>query len=451
MSDIQDKRFAYIPRLSGIENINRVLQKVGIPEELLDDVEIESVKDASLSEFKLYEGKVGNTALKVNYLGELARLTKKSSEVFFYDRVPPIPDAWKNRTMFVRDSELKNFGIDQYVKNRWLQDGYPFVGENLSFEVRGTSGLLNYGRNTIEIRPSVRSYGLVGVGLQRVQYFVDLNDKQAKYVAVVNPFLSQVTLSKKDGWIELATPNEATVKETERKILDRFLKEAYGINRGKVVLDEIDAESILLVRSPDFKEQLRNPTTPEQELEKKAAKDYVTSYLYTLSENQEEDEASSVYGNIRLMIGKGNLAKLVKDSNRFHLEEEQAYRFKTERVRSFVLSNSEENHVQFEITLGKYENSTAAFEAASKIIKVFFDSTASFVTVERESIEDGVLNLLISPSSEISDYVAGDIKAIVNFTVGTNTPVTDPTEDTSGKVTILGRNLPGFSGVSLSD
>lgn len=462
MSSVK-KKIPYDPRITGIDNLNRILQDAGIPEELLDDVEIVSVKDASLPEFSLYRDgssnkMPGNTALKVNYSGELAKLSGKVSDTIFYDRTPPIPDIWEDKVMFARDSEMKNIGIDQYVKNRWLQDGFPFVGEVLSFEIAGRSGNLEYGRNIINVKAPTRSYGLCGTAVQKVQYFVDLNDKVAKIVTVVNPFLSNTTLTNKreDCYVEMGILPDTNVDKTERKILERFLSEAYGLIRGKAILKEIDAENIKLYRSPNFRDELRNPQTPEQEIEKKASKNYVSSMLYTLSETQDEDETSHVYGNFRLMIGRGHLAKLMLDSNKFEVEKEQAFRFKADKVKSFIFSEAEDNHAQFEIELSaKYPNEQKAFEVAKKVLYAYFGEYATFVDITKEHTENNRMTVLIQPSDKISDYVGGDIKAFVTFIIDDNA-VTDncgcgtTNTNTDPDKVVVKRVLNGFSGVSIA-
>lgn len=450
MVDNANKLMPYDPRVTGIDNINRILEAAGIPEELLDDVTIESVKDSSNPEFNVYQDKVGNTALKVSYSGELAKLTKKTSNVHFYDRVKPIPDKWQNKIMYVRDSEMENISIDQYIKNVWTNDGFPFLGENLSFDVQGTAGGLRYGRNLVEVRPSARSYGLTGVAYQKVQYFVDLGHKQAKIVAVVNPFVNTVQMNKKDCYIEMVVPPAVTVQETERRILDRYLREAYGMIRSKAILKEIDDEVIDIVRNPNFKQELRAPANEEQSIEKKASANYAYSYLYTLSKDQVEDEVSSVVGNIRLMVARGYLSKLLLDSNLFPVEEEQAYRFKEDKVRSFVFSKSNKNFVEFEITLGKETSVTNAEQKAEKIIRKFLGDYSVFVDIGLETSEANRLILSVTPNDKISDYVSGDVKAIVNYTLQINGD-----EDNCGcehkpekETVVVKRNLGGFSGVA---
>ena len=122
----------------------------------------------------------------------------------------------------------------------------------------------------------------------------------------------------------MVVPPAVTVQETERRILDRYLREAYGMIRSKAILKEIDDEVIDIVRNPNFKQELRAPANEEQSIEKKASANYAYSYLYTLSKEQQEDETSAVVGNIRLMVARGYLSKLLLDSNLFPVEEEQA-------------------------------------------------------------------------------------------------------------------------------
>ena len=67
----------------------------------------------------------------------------------------------------------------------------------------------------------------------------------------------------------MVVPPAVTVQETERRILDRYLREAYGMIRSKAILKEIDDEVIDIVRNPNFKQELRAPANEEQSIEKK--------------------------------------------------------------------------------------------------------------------------------------------------------------------------------------
>ena len=248
----------------------------------------------------------------------------------------------------------------------------------------------------------------------------------------------------------MVVPPAVTVQETERRILDRYLREAYGMIRSKAILKEIEDEVIDIVRNPNFKQELRAPANEEQSIEKKASANYAYSYLYTLSKDQVEDEVSSVVGNIRLMVARGYLSKLLLDSNLFPVEEEQAYRFKEDKVRSFVFSKSNKNFVEFEITLGKETSVTNAEQKAEKIIRKFLGDYSVFVDVGLETSEANRLILSVTPNDKISDYVSGDVKAIVNYTLQINGD-----EDNCGcdhkpekETVVVKRNLGGFSGVA---
>ena len=86
------KPFHYDARLSGKENMQRLFIDSSIPEELVDNIELLSVHDATSAEFDEYTKKQGNTAVKTKFTGQLAELTKKPGMVFFYHRCSPIPD-----------------------------------------------------------------------------------------------------------------------------------------------------------------------------------------------------------------------------------------------------------------------------------------------------------------------------------------------------------------------
>lgn len=449
--DKKEKPFVYDPRITGIENIHRILRDAGVPLELLDNVEVTAVLPSNYPEFRGFAEKNGNSALKVNYFGELAKLTGLKQDVHFYNRTLPIPDIWEGKVMYILDSETKNTNMGVYIKNRWLQDGFPFVGENLTFDVKGKEDVLDYGRNIVEVKASPRSYGLVGTAEQLVQYFVDLDDKLAKNIMVVNPFIpaSSVKRLKRNGYIEVFLTAESTIKETERKILGLFLSETYGLIRGKAVLNEINREAIDLVRLEDFKESLEDPKSEEERIEKRALATYHSAQLYTLSETQFEDDSSNVVGNFRLMIAKGLLGRLVRGSGRYPVDEEQAYRFRQERVRTFVLTGDEENDVKFNITLEKkYQSNQEVTDAVKRLLAQYFGEFKNNVKVDNGEVQGDHMVFTIVPSEKISDYVAGEIKAFVNFKV--EAPKETPKENPDDAKITVKRNLNGFSKVSIS-
>lgn len=454
------KVFNYNPQMTPKENIARLLLDAGYPEELLDDVIIDCVALASASEFNGYTNKIGNTALKVSYQPRLRDLTKLDKNVHFYQRVPPIPDVWRSKVMYVLDTQTKNTDIAQIIKGRWAYDGYPFVGEQLTFEPRNRNGVLNYGRNVVDVRPTAHSYGLCGIAQQQVQYFVDLSDSFGKFVVTVNPFINMPVLTKKSGYTEIAVPAQRTVKETENKITERFLKETYGNTRGTVVHEEIVVENIDLVRSPTFEDELASPDkTPEQQLEFVASAEYVESYLYQFSQYQTEDDTSRVVGDVRLMVGKSHLAKLVKESDYFQKDVEEAPRFNDPKVKSFILEPNHVDHVQFNITLGKFTSRELVEQTIKSMIKNYFGRFANYVDVNTDTFNETSMTFVVTPSSVISDYVMGKIYAVVNYSTVIPTTVDNghsthcacdgaPSEPNDGRL-VISRNLNGFSGVSL--
>ena len=111
--------------------------------------------------------------------------------------------------------------------------------------------------------------------------------------------------------------------------MNRFLKESYGLSRAQAILDEIKVEQIALIKVADFKSQLLNPANEEQELEAKLAKDYKQVALYTLDKDQSEDDSSKVFGNIRMVVAKQDISKLVVSSGKYELDEDEGYRFKS--------------------------------------------------------------------------------------------------------------------------
>lgn len=458
------KKYAYNPTLSGRENLDRVLVDAGIPEELLGDVDVQTPRASSSSEFALYpEAKLANTGMKVTYSGELAELSGKTHNVHFYDRVAPIPDVWKNKVMFVRDSDLETMDIHQYIKSRWTQDGFPFLGEQLTMDVEGTLGVLAYGRNTIKVTPSVRSFGLTGHAYQQVQYFVDLDSKQSKVVATVNPFLTQAKVTEKAGWSELAVPVGTSVANTEARLLERFMSEAYGMVRGKAVMNEVAKENLQLVRSATFKQEVTNPSTPEQQLEANAAKEYDASYLYELSKTQEEDANSLVVGNVRLMVGKSNLAKLVVDSGKFVIDANEATRFnRVYEVSEFYLRRHDTEHGRIFIQMGRFSSTQEVFERAQEVLKAYFANYLRYINFVRGETTDGRLTILIEPSIEVVDFVAGEMTVTVDYVLDDGQVETPPAPQPVPDVNVTPSNpvptalaikrvLAGFSGVSLAD
>lgn len=261
-----------------------------------------------------------------------------------------------------------------------------------------------------------------------------------KLVTTVNPFLTQDSISKKEMYNELAVIPGKTAKETDSKILSRFLVETYGERRARAVLEEIQAEGLNIVRSPTFRAEIANPSTPEQEIEKLAAKNYLSSILYRLSEDQEKDQYSRIYGNIRMMVGISDISKLVAESGKFELdvEQESKYRESGIKVKSFVLASDTGDGSRFDIQLGKHEDAQKAFESARSLIRRFFGVYADLVEIERNSATDSRIEISVLPGREISDYVGGELRAYVTYS--TKDEVVLP------KITVS-LNLNGFAEV----
>lgn len=441
-------KIVYDPRKSGIENLNIILVDAGIPEELLDDVEITGVKEASGSKYAKYADKAGNTALEVEYTGELQKLSGLSANVHFYDRVPPIPEPWKNQVMMVQDTELKNIDLATYIKDRFTRDGYSFVGERLTFELESGGSLLSYGRNKVVITAPYRSYGLVGSAKLNVQYYVNLKDKTAKIVTVINPFLTQDGVYKRTGYSELAMQPKANYQETEAAILNRFLKESYGLSRAQAILDEIKVEQIALIKVADFKSQLLNPANEEQELEAKLAKDYKQVALYTLDKDQSEDDSSKVFGNIRMVVAKQDISKLVVSSGKYELDEDEGYRFKSQGVRRFVLVSDKDEGCKIEINLGKVKDIATAYTNAKAAIEAYFGDAAKYFHFEKGSATQTETIIELTPAESIEDYVVGELEARVTYQIeeeDNNTPSPNP----QPPKLVIKQNLNGFSRVEV--
>lgn len=437
-------KFVYDTRKSGMENLNRLFIDANIPEELLDEVEIvDAPKDSTASEFNSYTNKVGNTALKVKYSGELAELTGKTSNVHFYDRVLPIPDPWKNQVMLIQDTELKNVSLDTYLRDRFYRDGYPFVGETLGYQVEGTSGILNYGRNTVLITAPYRSYGLLGEARLTVQYLVDLNNKQTKVVALINPFLTQDLVVRKDGFSVLSSQVYATLAETKKHILDRYLKETYGISRTKAIKEELQANNIELVEETNFRHQLQTPANREQELEKRISEQYTGSYLYKFSQDIQETENNQVVGNIRLMMVKEHIGRLAADSGKYDLGVNEAYRFRSKGVRSFVFDRDNTKVAKIKMTLGEFDTADKAFEQAKEVIKLYFNPIPeNYLNIQRDLVSGNTIEASVLPTSEISDYVTGEIAVEITYQqAGVRPP--------QPQNLVVKTNLNGFEGISL--
>ena len=433
------KQHNYYATRSGRENLNQVLMDCGYPKEYLDDIEIVAVRPSSDERYASYTEKSGNTAIEVNYSGELVSLTGgKYGNVHFYNRTLPIPYHWKNKVMVLLDSELNNLDIVTYVKNRFTKEGYPFIGERLTYELK--DGTLKYGTNKLEITPRRDSYGLAGTAQLCIQYLADLSKKMTKLVTTVNPFLTQDTISKKSMYNELAVIPGKTSKETDSKILNRFLVETYGERRARAVLEEIQAESLNIVRSSTFRAEIANPSNPEQEIEKLASKNYLSSVLYRLSADQEKDKHSRVYGNIRMMVGVSDISKLVVESGKFEVdvEQESKYRESGIKVKSFVLASDTGDGSRFDIQLGKHDDAQKAFESARSLIRRFFGIYADLVEIERNSSTDSRIEISVLPARSISDYVGGELRAYVTY--ATKDEVVLP------KITVS-LNLNGFAEV----
>ncbi|MGN6746656.1 hypothetical protein, partial [Neisseria sp. P0024.S002] len=297
----------------------------GYPKEYLDDVEVVAVRPSSDDRYAESQNKSGNPAVEINYSGSLTQLTGKSSNVHFYNRTTPIPHHWRNKTMTVLDTELDNMDVVTYVKNRFTKEGYPFIGERLTYELQ--DGSMKYGANKLDIAARRDSLGLTGTATLKVQYLANLIKQMVKLVSTVNPFLTEDTVVSKGLYNELSVTPARTSKETDEKILNRFLVETYGATKAKAVKDEMKAKALDVVRHPSFRGELANPKTSEQEIEKTASRNYLSSVLYRLSKDMDRDQDGLVYGNIRMMIGISDISKLVAESGKFELDGEQESKY----------------------------------------------------------------------------------------------------------------------------
>lgn len=434
------KQYNYYATRTGRENLNQVFMDCGYPKEYLDDIEVVSVRPSTDERYNSYKDKFGNTAVEVNYSGELVKATGKYGAVHFYNRTLPIPHHWRNKTMVLLDTELENSDITTYVKNRFAKEGYPFIGEKLTYEIH-EGGSLKYGCNKIDITARRDSYGLTGTAQLCVQYLANLDKKMVKLVSTVNPFLVQDDISNKGLYKELAVVPGKTTKETDEKILKRFLVETYGQSRAIAILEEIKEEKLDIVRSPTFRAEIANPANSEQEIEKEAAKNYRSSILYRLSEDQEKDQYSRIYGNIRMMIGISDISRLVADSGRFEIgvEQESKYRESGIKVKSFILASDSADGSRFDIQLGKHDDAQKAFESARSLIRRFFGMYADMIDIERNSSSANRLEISVLPNQMISDYVGGELRAYVTFS--TEDEIVLP------KITVR-MNLNGFAEVT---
>ena len=436
MSDY--KQFNYYATRSPRENLNQIFMDCGYPKEYLDDIEVVAVRPSSDDRYAEYKNKSGNTAVEVNYSGELTKLTGKYSNVHFYNRTTPIPHHWRNKTMTVLDTELDNMDVVTYVKNRFTKEGYPFIGERLTYELQ--DGSLKYGANKLDIAARRDSLGFTGTATLKVQYLANLNKQMVKLVSTVNPFITEDTVVSKGLYNELSVVPARTSKETDEKILSRFLVETYGATKAKAVKDEMKAKALDVVRHPSFRGELANPKTSEQEIEKTASRNYLSSVLYRLSKDMERDQDGLVYGNIRMMIGISDISKLVADSGKFELdvEQESKYRDSGIKVKSFILASDTNDGCRFDIQLGKHDNAQDAFNAARSLIKRFFGVYADLIDVERDSASNHRLEISVLPATSIADYVGGELHAYVTYS--------GEDEVVVPKITVQ-QNLNGFADV----
>ena len=437
-------KLVYNAQLSTVDNMNRLFVEGGVKKELLDEIDISFVKTSTAVEFEKYTDKVGNTALGVNFNGALVSATGYESYVWFYDRIEPIPETWRGKTMLVRDSELENTSIVEYIKKRFHDDGYYFLNEPLTYLVDNTSGNLIYGRNTVNITAAPKSYIFTGVGKLAVQYLVDLASIQAKVLTVYNPFLVEDRVIRYDDYIVANIVPRATEEETKKAALDRFLIETYGLRRTDAIKSEMDYENLTMKRDTDFKNHMISPVTDEHKLESRVIRNFKSAEMYKLNLDQTADERSKTVGNLRMIVVKQDLPKMLGASGEFKINEEIGYLYREQKVRSFIF-DTVGKEIQIRIQLGEFENHQLAEAAAISVLKTYFGKYAHFLTFERRGGTGTDIDLVAIPNETKSTASILDGELIVKVTYSNPDAHVVPTPEDGKELIKLNRNLPGFS------
>lgn len=437
-------KLVYNAQLSTVDNMNRLFVEGGVKKELLDEIDISFVKTSTAAEFDKYTDKVGNTALGVNFNGALVSATGYESYVWFYDRIEPIPETWRSKTMLVRDSELENTSIVEYIKKRFHDDGYYFLNEPLTYLVDNTSGNLVYGRNTVNITGAPKSYIFTGVGRLAVQYLVDLSSIQAKVLTVYNPFLIEDRVIRHDDYIVANIVPRATEEETKKAALDRFLIETYGLRRTDAIKSEMDYENLTMKRDTDFKNHMISPVTDEHKLESRIIRNFKSAEMYKLNLDQTADERSKTVGNLRMIVVKQDLPKMLGESGEFKINEEIGYLYREQKVRSFIF-DTVGKETQIRIQLGEFENHQLAEAAAISVLKAYFGKYAHLLTFERRGGTGTDIDLVAIPNDAKSTSAILDGELTVKVTYSNPDAHVVPTPENGKELIKLNRNLPGFS------
>lgn len=438
-------KLVYNAQLSTVDNMNRLFVEGGVKKEFLDEIDISFVKSSTASEFDKYTDKVGNTALGVNFNGALVTATGYESYVWFYDRIEPIPETWRNKTMLVRDSELENTTIVEYIKKRFYDDGYYFLNEPLTYVVDHTSGNLIYGRNTVNIHGAPKSYIFTGVGKLAVQYLVDLKAIQAKVVTVFNPFLVEDRVVRHESYIVANIVPRANEEETWKAALDRFLIETYGLRRTAAIHSEMEYENLTMKRDTDFRNHMISPVTEEHQLEAQVIKHFKSAEMYKLNLDQVADERSKTVGNLRMIVVKQELPKMLADSGEFKTNEEIGYLYREQKVRSFIF-DTVGKEIQVRVQLGEFTDHQVAEQAATNVLKAYFGKFAHLLTFERRGGTGTDIDIVALPNEakpELTKYLTGELT--VKVTYSNPDEHTVPMPDNTKDLIKLNRNLPGFS------
>ena len=143
------------------------------------------------------------------------------------------------------------------------------------------------------------------------------------------------------------------------------------------------------------------------------------------------------------MMVKEHIGRLAADSGKYDLGVNEAYRFRSKGVRSFVFDRDNTKVAKIKMTLGEFDTADKAFEQAKEVIKLYFNPIPeNYLNIQRDLVSGNTIEASVLPTSEISDYVTGEIAVEITYQqAGVRPP--------QPQNLVVKTNLNGFEGISL--
>ena len=140
---------------------------------------------------------------------------------------------------------------------------------------------------------------------------------------------------------------------------------------------------------------------------------------------------------------KEHIGRLAADSGKYDLGVNEAYRFRSKGVRSFVFDRDNTKVAKIKMTLGEFDTADKAFEQAKEVIKLYFNPIPeNYLNIQRDLVSGNTIEASVLPTSEISDYVTGEIAVEITYQqAGVRPP--------QPQNLVVKTNLNGFEGISL--